>query len=287
MSGASEPADDSRINDVRTGAGFQGISFSGCSRAEVKRQLAQSLLKGKVEPACHWCAELVCAGHFGDVWDVVLFFVGKHIHGANPKIPVYVEARYAVFRNIVGQGFFSEELQLRNSRDVRQLFAEVMCVLALSDKGHSVEPIKIDRAEEFDATLLRARLKAPSARFAEPVFRKEDPKELYVAVNELVFCLAGEPGGAGPDAMGACYWIEWIAEFDALCRKRGQRCVCERRADAVEPTLQKDAVWLVWDALLDAGAARGEFAGKALRALRGAAIFAKMGRNAVSASIQR
>jgi hypothetical protein len=105
-------SEDTRINDVRSSGEFSGISFSGYSRAEVKKQIVQSLLKSKVEPACHWCAELVCAGHYSDIWDSVIYFVGKHIHGGNPKIPVYVEARYGVFCNIIAQGFFADEMQL-------------------------------------------------------------------------------------------------------------------------------------------------------------------------------
>ena len=93
--------DNSEINDVRSSADYKGITFSGFKKTEVRAQLIENLKKGKVEPACYWCAELVCAGHYLEVWETILYFIGKHIHLGNPKIAVYIQMRYQVFRNII------------------------------------------------------------------------------------------------------------------------------------------------------------------------------------------
>jgi len=235
------------INDIRSPPHFRGISFSKFKKAEVRKQFVDAMLKGKVEPACHWCAELICAGHYGDVWEIILYYMAKHIHLGNPKIAIYLEMRYDVFRNIMGQGFYISELEIRNNDKIRKLFAEIVCTLTLSAKKPSFEQIKINRAEEFDMTQMTDRLKAPTMSFAEPVFKAKDPKEMFIALNEFAHCLSMY----SPNMMSACYWIEWAIEFEQICKTRKEPCRCEKRGEVpVEAKYQRDIIWMFWDALL-------------------------------------
>jgi len=239
-----------QIVDVRNSGDFKTISFSGYKKTEVKKQLLINIFNGKVEPACYWCAELVCAGHFTDIWDIFLLYLGKHIHIGNPKIPIYLEKRLSVFRNIMQQGLFYDELQLRNNQTIRDMFAEIICVLAGSPKKNGFEPIKINRKEEFDITQIQDKLKAPTVQFAEPIFQPKDPKELWIAINEFGYHLSILNGHI-PDLMSACYWIEWVIEFEQICKLKKQKCICERRPQIqVEPKFQKEIIWLIWDILM-------------------------------------
>jgi hypothetical protein len=235
----------SEINDVRTPTEFKGESFSKYKKAEVRNQLIQNMAKGKIEPACYWSAELICAGHYMELWEILLHYIGKHIHLGNPKIVYYLEMRFQVFRNIINQGHYITELHLRNNDTIRKLFAEVIAVLTYSNRKHSFEPIKINRVEEFDMTQMTDRLKAPNMTYAEPFFKKEDPKELYISINEFAYHIEIR------NMLNACYWIEWVIEFDLICRKRKVSCLCEKRSSlAVENKYQRDIIWLIWDALL-------------------------------------
>jgi hypothetical protein len=48
----------------------------------------------------------------------------------------------------------------------------------------------------------------------------------------------------------ACYWIEWIIEFEAICKKRKEKCFCVRRPFVnVETKFSRDLVWIIWDTL--------------------------------------
>jgi len=235
------------INDIRNPGQFKGVTFSKFKKTEVREQLIQNMMKGKYEPACYWGAELICAGHYMDLWEVILHYVGKHIHLGNPKLVIYLEMRYAVFRNIMKQGHYTTELQLRNNQTIRNLFAEVISTLTFSNRKHSFESIKINRVEEFDITQMTERLKAPSIKYMEPIFKKEDPKELYIPINEFVYTISEE----GRNMLNACYWIEWLIEFDVICKKRKEPIFCERRKESkgVDNKYQKDIVWIIWEAI--------------------------------------
>ena len=238
--------DKYEINDIRLPSAFKGISFSKHKKTEVKAVLKDSMLKGKIEPACYWSAELICAGHYGDLWEILLNYVGKHIHLGNPKLIIYLEMRYEMFRNLITNGYYINELQLRNNANMRKLFAEIISMITLSNKKHSFEPIKINRIEEFDMTQMTERLKAPSTRYSETVLLKDDPKELIIAVNEFAYNISKDR----LNMTTACYWIEWMIEFDNICKKRKTPVFADRRQNnPVENKYQCDIIWILWDAL--------------------------------------
>lgn len=238
---------DTEINDIREPSQFKGVSFSKYKKTEVRNQMFENIEKGKIEPACYWCAELVCAGHYMDIWETVLYYAGKHIHLGNPKIVIYLQNRFTIFRNIVSQGHFLNELQLRNNPTIRKLFAEIVCTVTLSNKKNSFEAIKIDREEEFDMTQMTERLKAPNVSYIETIFKKDDPKELFIPVNEFIYNISPER----KNMLTACYWIEWLVEFDNICKKRREPCYCHRRDFVnVENKFSRDIIWILWDALL-------------------------------------
>ena len=245
MDPANQTPNATEINDIRSPADFKNTTFSKYKKTEVKEALIQALLKSKIENACNWSAELICAGHFMDLWETILYYTGKHIHLANPKMVTYIDLRYQAFRAIMSNSNHMFDLYLRNNRNMRQLFAEMITILAISNQKPAIETIKIDREEEFDMTQMPERLKAPSIHYAESIFQKEDPKELYIAINEFAFHLETR------NTLKACYWIEWVIEFDLICKKKRQRCVCHRRPYEVEPKCQKDIIWLVWDVILE------------------------------------
>jgi hypothetical protein len=236
--------ENSEINDIRMPPNFKGISFSKYKKTEVRAALTASMVKGRVEPACYWGAELICAGHYGELWEAILHYFGKHIHLANPKLILYLEMRYKLFKNIMLQGHYLNELQLRNNSTIRKLFAEIISTLTLSNKKHSFESIKVNSADEFDITQISEKLKAPSTEYATEIYQKEDPKELYIAINEFAYNITSK------NMLQASYWIEWIVEFDIICKKRKQPTLCQRRNNEnIDKKFQRDIIWMVWDVL--------------------------------------
>jgi hypothetical protein len=235
------------INDIRDSSDFKGYSFSNYKKTEVKKKLIDSILSQKIEPACYWCAELVCAGHFSEIWEIILYYTSKYIYIGNPKIAIYLEMRYNTFRNNMNQGTFISELDARNNDKIRKLFAEIICTLALSEKKPAFEQIKIKSHDDFDMTQLSNKLKAPNTDYVRDNMKPKDPRELIIAMNELSYSLSSD----SKNMASACYWIEWTLEFESICKKRKQLIKCEVRNYKVENKCRNNIIWIIWDILLD------------------------------------
>jgi hypothetical protein len=233
------------INDIREQSEFKGISFSKFKKSDVKKQLVCNLLNGKIEKANYWCAELICAGHYGELWDTIINFISKHIHTANPKIFLYIQNRICIFKDIISNKEFITELHSRNHNKLRMLFAEIITILTISNKKNGIEPVKINKNEEFDITVIPDKLKADKMDYIQSVFLKKDPKELFIALNEMYYCIINK------DYLSSCFWYEWIIEFESACKKVKRPCLAEARNYSVQAKFRTNVVWIIWDILFE------------------------------------
>ncbi len=205
---------ENHINDKRSQKEFSGITFSQFKKTDVKKQLVNAILYNKLEEACYWSAEYICSGHFIDLWEIILLLVGKHIHIGNPKLSIYLELRLNFFRDMLNNGYLDNEIKMRNHQKIRELFAEIMCVMCLSRKKNSFDVPKIPN-EEYNILRISYKLEADSLEYAKNNFHKEDPKELFIAVNELAFNMRNSI----KNMTKSIYWVEWILGFEALSKR--------------------------------------------------------------------
>jgi len=235
---------NSEINDIRIKNQFYNISFSKFKKSDVKKELTKNILNNKLEQSCYWSAELICACHYNDLWECLISFFCKNIHIGNPKLIIYLDYRINNFKSILNNGYndnFSE-IYLRNNIKIRKLFAEIIGILCLSKKYHTFSEIKI-KYDDLNITNNNEKLKAPSVKYIEPIFQKDDPKELFIACNEISYNL-----NEGKDVLNTCFWIEWIIEFEKICRTKKNKIKCVRRSFIpVESKLQMEIIWILWD----------------------------------------
>jgi hypothetical protein len=101
----------------------------------------------------------------------------------------------------------------------------------------------------MDITIIKDKFKAPNRYYIDNIIFKEDPKELTVAINELAYSISDET----KDIINACYWLEWILEFESICKQRRELIKGGRRGfilQLVENKYQLDIVWIIWDLFL-------------------------------------
>ncbi len=252
------------ISDKRDAKEFRGITFSKFKKSDAKKELLNSLINGRIEQSCYWSAEYICAGHFLELWDIIILFFSKHIHLGNPKLPLYIQMRFNDFKNIVINGYVGNELKMRNNPKIRILFAEIISILSLSDKKHNLSSVKVSK-NAFNMHEITDKLKADNVQYASRIFLPDDPKELFIALNEFAYNLSSNKN----NTIQCCYWLEWIIEFEALCKKEKKQILeCRARQIAnVEEKLKKDIIWMVWELILMEATNRGRNIKKLVEAL--------------------
>jgi hypothetical protein len=238
------------INDKRNPAEFKGITFSKFQKSKVKKELLTCLTSSKIESACYWSAELICAGHYSELWEIIILFFTKYIHLGNPKLPIYIAMRIDNFKVIISNGYIGNELRMRNNIKIRKLFTEIITILCISRKKHAFEPVKIKKTDEFNMAFMASKLKAPNINYASGFIKPGDAKELYIAYNEFAYHISTQ----SKNVVSATYWLEWILDFESLCKKQKDNCNCERRTFA--PVLDKyqfDCIWIIWEIIIEEG----------------------------------
>ena len=254
---------DSEITDIRGHKDFKGITFSNYKKSDCKKQLLNALINGTIEPACYWSIEYICSGHFLELWEIILLFGSKHIHQGNPRLPLYLELRFGNFKDIIQTGYVGNELKLRNNPKIRILFAEIICILCLSPKKHNLSQIKVNKGS-FNMSNMTDNLKADTVYYAKPYFRNNDPKELFIALNEFVYHLHKTKS-----ARESCYWLEWILEFETICKKEKKYTLAaeSRYIVPIQAKFSHDVIWVIWEILTAIAASHGENIAKIISAL--------------------
>jgi hypothetical protein len=232
--------DSNNIDDIRTE--FKNITFSKYQKSKARQELINCIYNCKIENANYWAAEFICSGHFLDLWDIIILYATKYIHSGNPKLSIYLNMRYDVFSNIVNNGYSNNIIILRNNIKIRKLFSEIICILCYSNKKHNYQQVKLNKYEEFDLTNISSKFKAPNIKFIETVYKEDDPKELFIPFNELIYNITIK------NIIEICYWYEWIVEYENMCKKKKKKCICQARTYAPNGT-HNDIIWIIWDIL--------------------------------------
>lgn len=120
-----------------------------------------------------------------------------------------------------------KHMGFRNSREVRELLAEVVYIMFVSPKTAGQDMVEISGVDEFDHRYMFGRMVAPSTEYAQPVLRGTDVGAVRIAANEFAYQIWLSRNQPQHNTLAAAYWIEWIGEFDRRCRG-GRRAAAGR-----------------------------------------------------------
>ena len=219
------------IVDRRTN--FSTITFSNFKKSHVIKELVKCLYYQKMEEAFFWTGDLLCSGHIIDLWNIYVQFVCKYIHINNPKLPIYIYKKFEEFKMIANK---ISDLELRNNADIRILFFSLTAILCDCKKDSILDNLKFDL--KFD---IQTNLKAPNIQYIQPYFKAGDPKEYFIALNELMYHLKDTK-----NKMDILYWIEWIVEFEQLLIKKKKIIGCIKREFAPNTNI----IWMIWEIIM-------------------------------------
>lgn len=241
------------VLDPRTVVDFQKFTFSGHLRTHVYKVLDENIKLGHGDYACYWTLELLCSGLVHSLWQTLFEASAHHINRAAPNVFLYLVRMYEKFSPYEGQYSLMSMTDMRNNMDVRNLVCEVAASVALLRKNKLPPLPTIKTEHDFQSTTINENLKAPSSTYARIVMKEDDPLDLYIPVNELVYCLRPETR----DMNRALYWISWILKFASVYKKTNKKTLdCSYRPNTfISDAHSRNVVWLLWVIIIESSRA--------------------------------
>lgn len=238
------------IHDNRTMADFQKFTFSGHLRTHVYKVLNENIKLGHADYACYWALELLCSGTVHSMWNTFFESAAQHINRSAPNVFLYLVQKFEKFSMYESQYSILHMNDIRNNREVRTLICEVAASLALCRKHKLPHLPRIRPEHDFQQLTIHENLKSPSANYARHLTKEQDPLDIYIPFNELVYCLRSDIR----DQARAYYWIAWMLKYASTYKKQNQApFVCGLRTNSyVDDKEGHHIVWMIWEAVLDA-----------------------------------
>jgi hypothetical protein len=222
------------ILDTRTSAQFYEITFSGYERKRVKQLLEMALYEGQLDKAVMAMVELVCAGHFNDIWQTCLLVYLRFVHLNSINFLVFFHQSWLTFRKIVGQN--KKSLSFRNHSEIRLIIYKIVGLLTLLPKHAelvSFYKYKIIQ-EDFDSAANLDKYHAGINYLPPPLFTESDPTELYYPLNELYYHLK-----VTQNRIQIYYWLDFLLEYYT----KNKELACFQKPEY----LDTEMIWLIWD----------------------------------------
>jgi hypothetical protein len=98
---------------------------------------------------------------------------------------------------------------------------------------------------KFDIETFSNHLKADNIKYIEPFFFDDDPKELYLFLNEIIYNISNE------NIILTLQWILWIIEYASIRKKNKDPILCHKRFDfdLGNNNINLHPIWIIWDIL--------------------------------------
>ena len=169
--------------------------------------------------------------------------MSKHIHIQTPKLPIYIKNNYEKFKNIMMK---DDDIKiLRNNNNLRYIFSSITYILCNSKKINILDDLNYKF--NFKIEKLYENLKAPNVEYIKFIYKNNDPSEYIIPINEFIYHLKETKNN-----VDILFWLNWIIEYDILCRKKKKYILCQQRYDinSTSDTIKQNIIWIIWDIIL-------------------------------------
>ena len=233
------------IVDPRTVLDFQKFTFSGHLRSHVYKVLDENIRLGHADYACYWSLELMCSGLVHSMWQTFFESTARNINRSAPNAFLYLIRMYEKFAPFEAKYPILQMTDIRNNDEVRVLICETIAGITMCRKNKLPPLPKIKPDHDFDQKTVQENLKSPSSSYVSDILKKEDPFEVYIALNELVYCLRPETR----DFSRSIYWIAWILKHSKEYKRRTKLDLdyASRSNPYVDDKYSKSVIWILWD----------------------------------------
>ena len=237
------------INDTRKPELFKKTTFSNFLKKEVFQTLFKKIDGGNASEVCLWSAECVISGYLDEIWEKSLEYYVKYININSPFIPYHLFQKLVLFLRLKKQEHFTKNpLDLRNSQEVRNHIAEIMCLLTHATKSRKSISLPKIKQQDFESSYFQNNLveenKIPNAILVSSVINERDPIELKSISSTFYYYLCSEHY----NLKKCIYWIFWVIEWEKLMVLKFGHYTCYARHQVVnvEHKISQDMIWIFW-----------------------------------------
>ena len=241
------------IIDNRLPSDLKVKTFSGFKKNDIFRALFDSIERGKVENACHWCTECIVSGYFIELLDKLIAFSCKIVHLNSPNLPEFLCKKYNHFYRIIELDLKKKKdmeqlIHYRNDQCVRNLFFDIVVTITTTHKTKRYDKYpKINEKNDFIYENIQKRLVATANFVPDDMIKFTDPDEVKIIVNEIIFHYKNKSSGFEIIS----YWISWVIQWERINKKQKRKWEIEpREITGVNPCHCKDIMWLIWHTIL-------------------------------------
>lgn len=218
---------------------FNSFTFSNYKKKNIIEELITNIYYQKIDESLNYTAELLASLYIKDLFYIYITFYCKYIHINNIKFIVYLNKKYKEFKIIANE--INNDYELRNNIQIRKIFFTLTIILCNLKKENTINSslIKLNLKNIYE------HLKAPNINYVNKYYKNNDPKEYYIAFNELIYHLEETKNN-----IYLFYWIDWIIEYEILSYKNKKYIYCENRNNLIEINDNNNIIFLLWDIIL-------------------------------------
>ncbi len=223
---------------------YDNKTFSGYKKSSIFNELNNCIIDSRIENVCYWVAEITCSGYNQFLWDKLITIMSKNININNPLLPQYIYEQYIFYNELTKKCNSKNFIELRNLELYRKQICEVSTILALSKKINIPKIPKI-YITDFYIENIKDKLQAKNTFHIDKIFKEQDPMELRIPINELIFNIHNK------NLNYSLYWLNWILEYDKKISKKEKKLACNiRNISNIEAKYKDDVSWIIWNTLI-------------------------------------